>query len=191
MRREVASRGFFARDAAEVAPDLLGCTVHGDGVTVRITEVEAYRWDDEASHAFRGPTPANGTMFGPPGHLYVYFTYGMHYCANLVCDREGRGAGVLLRAAEVTGGVERARERRGERVPFRDLARGPARLAQAMGWSRADDGTDMDGRILSPVEPVAVEAGLRVGVRKAADTPWRFWIPGDRYVSDYKRHPKA
>ena len=185
-----ADRPFFARDSVQVAPDLLGCMVTANGVTVRLTEVEAYREDDPASHSFRGPTNRTAVMFGPAGFLYVYFTYGMHYCANLVCGPDGSGAAVLMRAGEVVDGLDAARERRGGRVPDRDLARGPARLAQAMGWNRTDDGRDMIGAVRRG-ESGAVLAGPRTGITKAADTAWRFWIPGDRFVSPYKRHPKA
>lgn len=184
-------RAFFARDSVLVAPELLDCTVTANGVTVRVTEVEAYREDDPASHSFRGPTPRTAVMFGPAGFLYVYFTYGMHYCANLVCGPPGAGAAVLLRAGEVVDGVEAARRRRGERVTDRDLARGPARLAQAMGWDRSDDGADMVGAVRAGAEAPVALAGPRTGITKAADTAWRFWIANDRFVSPYKRHPKA
>jgi DNA-3-methyladenine glycosylase len=184
-------RAFFERDSVQVAPELLGCTVTANGVTVRITEVEAYREDDPASHSFRGRTPRTAVMFGPAGFLYVYFTYGMHFCANLVCGPDGSGAAVLLRSGEVVDGLEAARERRGARVPDRDLARGPARLAQAMGWGREDDGRDMVGAVMAGGGAASVLAGPRTGITKAADLAWRFWIPGDRYVSPYKRHPKA
>ena len=184
-------RSFFARDPVKVAPELLGCTVTANGVTVRLTEVEAYREDDPASHSFRGRTARTAVMFGPAGHLYVYFTYGMHYCANLVCGADGAGAGVLLRAGEIVDGLDAARERRGPRVPDRDLARGPARLAQAMGWNRSDDGADMIGAVRAGGGAPAVLAGPRTGITKAADTAWRFWIADDRFVSPYKRHPKA
>ncbi|MEU6859075.1 DNA-3-methyladenine glycosylase [Glycomyces sp. NPDC046736] len=184
-------RAFFARDSVEVAPDLLGCKVTANGVTVRVTEVEAYREDDPASHSFRGPTKRTAVMFGPAGFLYVYFTYGMHFCANLVCGENGAGAAVLLRAGEVVSGVETARKRRGPKIAERDLARGPARLAQAMGWDRDDDGRDMIGAVEASGTPVAALAGPRTGISKAADVAWRFWIAGDRFVSPYKRHPKA
>jgi DNA-3-methyladenine glycosylase len=187
---EVLDRSFFERDALTVAPELLGCTVTANGVTVRLTEVEAYRQDDPASHSFRGPTKRTAVMFGPAGHLYVYFTYGMHYCGNLVCGPEGFGSGVLLRAGEVVDGLDAARERRGERISDRDLARGPARLAQAMGWDKEDNGRDMIGAVEQGVT-AAVLAGPRTGITKAVDEAWRFWIPGDRFVSPYKRHPKA
>jgi len=183
-------RDFFARDSVVVAPELLGCIVTANGVSVRLTEVEAYREDDPASHSFRGPTARTKVMFGPAGFLYVYFTYGMHFCANLVCGADGAGAAVLLRAGEVVEGAPLAQGRRGENVAERDLARGPARLAQAMGWDRGDDGRDMVGAV-SPGAAAAVLAGPRTGITNAADVPWRFWIAGDRYVSPYKRHPKA
>lgn len=185
------SRSFFERDAVTVAPELLGCLVTANGVTVRLTEVEAYRQDDPASHSFRGRTARTAVMFGPAGHLYVYFTYGMHYCANISCGPEGFGAAVLLRAGEVVAGVEAAQARRGERIAFRDLARGPARLAQAMGWDRGDDGTDMIGALRAGESPAVVRTGPRTGIAKAAAVPWRFWIDGDAFVSPYKRHPKA
>ncbi|WP_051325469.1 DNA-3-methyladenine glycosylase [Glycomyces tenuis] len=184
-------RSFFERDAVAVAPELLGCLVTANGVTVRLTEVEAYRQDDPASHSFRGRTARTAVMFGPAGHLYVYFTYGMHYCANLTCGPEGFGAAVLLRAGEVVDGAETARGRRGERVAFRDLARGPARLTQALGWDRGDDGADMVGAVRADGAAPAVRTGPRTGITKAAEVPWRFWIDGDAFVSPYKRHPKA
>lgn len=184
-------RDFFARAAPKVAVDLLGCVVWQGEVAVRICEVEAYSQEDPASHSFNGPTPARRTMFGPPGHLYVYFTYGMHHCGNLTCDAEGTGAGVLLRAGEVISGEEVARQRRGSAVADRDLARGPARLAQAMGWDRSCDGRDMASAVFPRPGSVTFERGPRVGVSKAADTPWRFSIVGDRFVSPYRRHPRA
>ncbi|THV42913.1 DNA-3-methyladenine glycosylase [Glycomyces buryatensis] len=184
-------RSFFARDSLAVAPELLGCTVSANGVTIRVTEVEAYRQDDPASHSFRGPTARTAVMFGPPGFLYIYFTYGMHFCANVSCGPDGAGAAVLLRAGEVVAGTEAARERRGERVSFRDLARGPARLAQALGWDRSDDGADLVGSVVAGSPALPVLAGPRTGISKAADLTWRFWIADDRYVSPYKRHPKA
>jgi DNA-3-methyladenine glycosylase len=164
---------------------------------VRITEVEAYAGErDPASHAYRGRTPRNAVMFGPPGHLYVYFTYGMHHAANIVCGPDGTASGSLVRSGEVVGGLGPARARRGERVPDRDLARGPGRLAQALGLTLADGGADLFGDgpvrlVLDAFQVVAVEAGPRVGVSVEADRPWRFWVVGDAYVSDYKRSPRA
>ncbi|GAA3700160.1 DNA-3-methyladenine glycosylase [Microlunatus aurantiacus] len=164
---------------------------------MRVTEVEAYAGErDPASHAFRGRTPRNAVMFGPPGHLYVYFTYGMHHCGNVVCGPEGMASGALLRSGEVVDGLEVARRRRGERVRDRDLARGPGRLGQALGLTLADSGADLLGagpaRLVLGAYPVgAVATGPRVGVSRAADVPWRFWIRDDQYVSSYQRSPRA
>ncbi|WP_025273883.1 DNA-3-methyladenine glycosylase [Haloglycomyces albus] len=192
MHRVEVRRDFFARDAVEVAPELLGCVVVANDVTLRIVEVEAYRWNDPASHAHRGPTRANSTMFGPPGHLYVYFTYGMHHCGNLVTNDVNEGAGVLLRAAEVLHGSSHAHTRRGKSTE-RDLARGPARLAKTMGWTKRDDGTDMIGRVFHDLDATRpdISSGPRVGVRHAADVPRRFWITGSSFVSSYRRNPRA
>jgi len=135
-------RAFFARPVLEVAPELLGCTVSHAGVTVRLTEVEAYDGaNDPGSHAFRGQTPRTRVMFGEPGGLYVYFTYGMHWCANLVCGPAGAASAVLLRAGKVVGGLEMARARR-VGVTDRDLARGPARLAMTLALTRDQNGLD-------------------------------------------------
>ena len=175
----------LARPVLEVAPLLLGATFTHGGVTVRLTEVEAYDGpDDPGSHAFNGPTERNSVMFGPPGHLYVYFTYGMHHCCNVSCGPEGRPSAILLRAGEVVDGIELARERR-HRSTDRDLARGPGRLCQAMGIDRDDNGLDLSD-VLRPGTPVnEVSTGPRVGLRKAADRPWRFWVTGDPTVSRY------
>jgi DNA-3-methyladenine glycosylase len=189
-------REFFARPSLEVAPKLLGCVVANGAVAVRLSEVEAYDGaDDPGSHAFSGLTPRNEVMFGPPGHLYVYFTYGMHWCANLVCGPPGRAGAVLLRAGEVVAGAEVARQRRPAARTDRDLARGPARLASALGLSRADNGADVctSGSVLRVLSGFGVEAkrirsGPRVGLARAADRPWRFWIDGDPTVSVYRPH---
>ena len=176
------------------APQLLGCRI-GHGTTViRITEVEAYSGDgsDPASHAHRGPTRRNASQFGPPGHAYVYFTYGMHFCLNVVCEPVGTGAGVLLRAGEVVDGIEAARRRRpGARD--RDLARGPARLTRALDVDRRFDGSPLltGGPLrLSPPDRAVgqIRNGPRTGVSSAADLPWRFWIADDPTVSPYRRH---
>ncbi|GAA5060522.1 DNA-3-methyladenine glycosylase [Thermocatellispora tengchongensis] len=199
---EVLDRSFFDRPAHEVAPALLGkVLVHGP-VAVRLTEVEAYGLpgEDPASHTYRGRTARNAVMFGPPGHLYVYFTYGMHFCANLVCLPEDQGSAVLLRAGEVIAGLDEARARRGAGVADRDLARGPARLAVALGLTREHNGLDAcapDGELRvtadGPVGAVASEStailsGPRTGISAATDTPWRFWIDGHPTVSPYRRH---
>jgi DNA-3-methyladenine glycosylase len=194
----VAARAFFNRPAVAVAPDLLGCVVEhetADGlVGVRLTEVEAYSGDvDPASHAYRGQTPRNAVMFGEPGHLYVYFTYGMHFCANVVCEGVGMASAVLLRAGEVVEGAELATYRRGGTVS-RDLARGPARLTIALGIGRDDNGLDVCNpgsgvrlrRVRATARPLL--AGPRVGVSAGAQTPWRFWLDGEPTVSPYRAH---
>lgn len=179
----------------QVAPRLLGALFWHGGVAVRLTEVEAYGGaGDPASHAFRGPTPRNGVMFGPAGHLYVYFSYGMHWAANVVCGPEGTASGTLLRAGEVVAGLELARSRRG-RSSDRDLARGPGRLAQALGLGADQRGVDLRAggpvRLEPGMPPDDVSAGPRVGVSTEADRPWRFWETGSPYVSTYKRSPRA
>ncbi|MGC4773575.1 DNA-3-methyladenine glycosylase [Micromonospora sp. DT44] len=179
------------------ARGLLGCRLTAGGVTVRITEVEAYAGTagDPASHAHRGRTPRNAVMFGPAGHTYVYFTYGMHWCVNVVTGDEGEAAAVLLRAGAVIDGVTTARERRPAVRRDVDLARGPARLCATLGIDRAAYGAYLLGdgavRLRPPIEPVpqaAVVAGPRVGVTGAHDLPWRFWLDGDPSVSAYRRH---
>lgn len=193
-----------------MAPGLLGAVLAHDSadgrVAVRLTEVEAYEGQsDPGSHAYRGRTPRTEVMFGPAGHLYVYFTYGMHWCANVVCGPEGVASAVLLRAGEVVDGVGLARERRPAARTDRDLARGPARLAQALGLDGAFNGADVcdSGPLkLLPGAPVAanrVRTGPRVGVAGPggdADVhPWRFWLDGEASVSVYRpgvrRHRRA
>ncbi|WP_051217848.1 DNA-3-methyladenine glycosylase [Nocardioides insulae] len=173
----------------EVAPRLLGALVsHGD-VAVRITEVEAYDGaGDPGSHAYRGRTVRNATMFGPAGHLYVYLSYGMHLCGNVVCGEEGIAAGCLLRAGEVVRGIDRlSAERPG--TPLRQLATGPGRLGRTLGLRREHDGVDLaEGPIrleLGPEVP-QVSSGPRVGLRGAPERPWRFWVSGDPTVSTYR-----
>jgi DNA-3-methyladenine glycosylase len=196
---EPLPRAFFDRPVLEVAPDLLGAVIEHrttDGtVGVRLTEVEAYDGErDPGSHAFRGRTARNAVMFGPPGHAYVYFTYGMHFCMNLVCGEAGRASAVLLRAGEVVTGVDLARSRRTTTRTDRDLARGPARLTVALGVDRGLDGADaVDAasplRILAGAGEVACrsESGPRVGVAgDGAVHPWRFWCSGDPTVSTYR-----
>ncbi|HEY3683193.1 MAG TPA: DNA-3-methyladenine glycosylase [Streptosporangiaceae bacterium] len=193
-------RAFFDRHAEEVAPDLLGRTLihdtpHGT-VALRLTEVEAYEGEsDPASHAYRGQTPRNTVMYGPPGHAYVYFTYGMHYCVNLVCLGEGTASAVLLRAGEVVEGTDLARVRARPGAPVRDLARGPARLTRALGLTRDDDGTDVCSpsgplRILvgEPADASRIRTGPRTGVSTATDIPWRFYLDAEPTVSPYRAH---
>jgi len=199
-------RDFFARLSVPVAPDLLGCVLEHETeaglVAVELTEVEAYAGaSDPASHAYRGKTARNAVMFGPPGHAYVYFTYGMHFCVNLVCAGNGSASAVLLRAGRVIAGEElaRARRNRGTTVmPFRDLARGPARLCQALDIDRSLDGADVcvadsplrmrwpDARTTARSAEIKVLSGPRVGVSSAAEIPWRFWIEGEPTVSAYR-----
>jgi DNA-3-methyladenine glycosylase len=201
-----ALRDVIGRRAPEAAPDLLGWrlthrTTEGV-VTVELTEVEAYAGEqDPASHAGRGRTPRNAVMYGPAGALYVYFSYGMHWCANVVCGPDGHASAVLLRAGRVVEGVDLARVRRGPRVVDRGLARGPACLTQALGIGREQNGADLvhsPDFTLDPPDPAVpavsrppVSSGPRVGVSLAADVPWRFWLTGDPTVSPYKRSPRA
>ena len=186
----------LAGPVLEVAPRLLGAvlrhTTDEGAVAVRLTEVEAYAGDqDPGSHAYKGPTPRNEVMFGPPGHLYVYFTYGMHHCCNVVVGNEGHASAVLLRAGEVVEGVDLARARR-KVGPDRDLARGPARLCQALGIDLADNGADLGAGPLTLTLPdrafdaSLVRTGPRVGLRHAAEHPWRFWLADEPTVSVYR-----
>ncbi|MGW0523668.1 DNA-3-methyladenine glycosylase [Crossiella sp. NPDC003009] len=188
----------LSADPILTARRLLGCHLTANGITARITEVEAY-WGakDPASHSYRGKTPRNEVMFGPPGHLYVYFVYGLHFCANVVCLTDGDPGAVLLRAAEITDGLDLARAYRPAAKTEADLARGPANLCTALGITREHNGADL----LSTTSPVRltpatevpesqVEAGPRVGIAVAMDLPWRFWLAGNRTVSAYRRGGK-
>jgi DNA-3-methyladenine glycosylase len=212
-------REFFARLSVPVAPDLLGCVLEHQTeaglVAVELTEVEAYAGaSDPASHAYHGKTARNAVMFGPPGHAYVYFTYGMHFCVNVVCLGNGSASAVLLRAGRIIEGEELARARRTRgttKIPFRDLARGPARLCQALDIDRSLDGADVcvpdsplrmrwpeagttarSAAVLArgddPPKPSRekVVSGPRVGISAAAEVPWRFWVEGDPTVSAYR-----
>ena len=190
--------GILARPAVEVAPLLLGAVLGHAGVLLRITEVEAYLGVgvDPGSHAFRGQTRRNATMFGPSGHLYAYFSYGMHVCANIVCSPDGEASAVLLRGGEIIAGEASARMRRPTARTDRDLARGPARLTRALGIGLDDDGADLGlapFELTLPEHPAPFLSGPRTGVGGdggGAEYPWRFWIPGDGTVSPYRRHPK-
>lgn len=189
----------LSRHAKDVAPRLLGSIISSDidgsRVRLRVTEVEAYGGvgEDPGSHAFRRQSPRNASMFGPPGHAYVYFTYGMHWCLNVVVGEEGAAGAVLIRAGEVTVGVDAARTRRGQRVRERDLARGPARLTVALGVSGDQDGVDL----LAPSSVLRLDGvaetvpdhlvGPRTGVSgEGAATPWRFHLSDEPTVSPYR-----
>ncbi|MFJ8930660.1 MULTISPECIES: DNA-3-methyladenine glycosylase [unclassified Streptomyces] len=195
-------REFFDRPVLDVAPDLLGRTLvrsTPDGpIELRLTEVEAYDGaNDPGSHAYRGRTARNSVMFGRPGHVYVYFTYGMWHCMNLVCGEEGRASAVLLRAGEIVEGAELARKRRLSARNDKELAKGPARMATALGVDRSLDGTDACARTDSPLSvlhgtPVPadqVRNGPRTGVSGEGGVhPWRFWVANDPTVSPYRAH---
>ena len=226
----VLAREFFARPATVVAPELLGCVLVHDSpdglVAAVIVETESYQGlADPASHAFRGETARNAVMFGPPGHAYVYFTYGMHFCVNLVCLPAGEASAVLLRAGRVIQGVPLAAARRAVRrppdaaapggaaadgagpgadgrrspsrvLPERELARGPGRLCQALGITRSSNGADVcsaasplrvtAGAAPWPAPAATISTGPRVGISRAAEWPWRFWITGEPSVSAYR-----
>jgi len=224
----ILDRGFFDRPGVQVAPELLGLVLWHDSpaglVAGVLTEVEAYAGQaDPASHAYRGRSNRNAVMFGPPGHAYVYFTYGMHFCVNLVCEQAGQASAVLLRAARIVQGAELAAIRRrprartaaaeqpgqaeqreqpgqprlpGRVLAERDLARGPARLCQALGIDRSLDGADVCGTGTpmgigappgwAPAPASAISTGPRVGVSQAAEVPWRFWLTSESSVSIYR-----
>ena len=178
-------REFFARSVHDVAPELIGCTLLVDGVGGPIVEVEAYDQEDPASHGFRGETARNRSMFGPPGHAYVYRSYGIHWCLNLVCEERGVASAVLLRALEPAHGVEEMRDRRGLDEP-RLLAAGPGRLCQALGVTREHDGLPVDRppfEIRAREGAPEIVSGPRVGISRATDLPWRFGLAGSRYLS--------
>ena len=185
MTGERLTREFFARSVHEVAPELIGTTLLVDGVGGTIVEVEAYDQDDPASHGFRGPTARTTSMFGPPGHAYVYRSYGIHWCLNLVCAPEGRAEAALVRALEPTHGLEAMRERRGLDAA-RALCSGPGKLCQALGITRALDGLALDE---PPFELVARESvpklvvGPRIGITRAVELPWRYGLAGSPFLS--------
>ncbi|WP_067973736.1 DNA-3-methyladenine glycosylase [Mycolicibacter icosiumassiliensis] len=191
----------LAVDPLAAAQRLLGATLTCRGVDATIVEVEAYGgvpngpWPDPAAHSYRGPTARNCVMFGPPGRLYTYRSYGMHICANVVCGPDGTAAAVLLRAAVIDEGESLVRARRGDAVPEVALARGPGNLCSALGITMQDNGIDLFDAA-SPVRlrlggPLPAQAGPRVGVSLAADRPWRLWAPGKPEVSAYRRSPRA
>ena len=178
-------RDFFARSVHEVAPDLIGVTLLVDGVGGRIVEVEAYDQEDPASHGFRGPTPRNTAMFGPPGRAYVYRSYGIHWCLNLVCDRPGRAEAVLVRALEPTHRLDLMRARRSVQAE-RALCSGPGKLCQALGVTIAHNRLPLDEppfELLAREGTPPIATGPRIGITRAAELSWRYGLGGSPYLS--------
>jgi DNA-3-methyladenine glycosylase len=178
-------RDFYAGSVHDVAPRLVGALLLVDGVGGTIVEVEAYHPEDPASHAFRGRTARNASMFGPPGHAYVYRSYGIHWCLNLVCEEEGTAAAVLIRALEPTHGLERMRERR-RTDNQRLFCAGPGRLCEALAVTGAHDGAALDEppfELRARSQQLEVVATPRIGITRAADLPWRYVLAGSRFVS--------
>jgi DNA-3-methyladenine glycosylase len=184
-RPERLGRAFFARSVHDVAPDLIGCTLLVAGIGGPIVEVEAYDHEDPASHGFRGPTARTRSMFGRPGQAYVYRSYGIHWCLNLVCEEEGVAAAVLVRALEPAQGLEEMRGRRGlDRL--RLLCSGPGRLCQALEVTGDHDGLALDRppfELLARVDEPEIVSGPRIGITRAAELPWRYGLAGSPYLS--------
>jgi DNA-3-methyladenine glycosylase len=182
-------RSFFARSVHEVAPDLIGTTLLVDGVGGRIVEVEAYDQEDPASHGYRGRTPRTASMFGPPGHAYVYRSYGIHWCLNLVCGAEGVPEAALVRALEPTAGIDEQRRRRGL-DDLRALCSGPGKLCQALAVTRDHDGLPLDRapfRLTEREEIPEIVTGPRIGLTRATELSWRYLEAGSPYVSRGRR----
>jgi DNA-3-methyladenine glycosylase len=176
---------FFNRSVHKVAPDLIGATLLFDGVGGRIVEVEAYHHTDPAAHSFNGQTPRNAVMFGPPGFAYVYRSYGIHWCLNFVCERAGSASAVLIRALEPLEGIGKMRRRRGLRDE-RLLCAGPGRVCEALGVTIAHNGLRLDRppfRLIPRQEKPEIAAGVRIGITKATELPWRYGLAGSRYLS--------
>lgn len=184
-------RDFFARSVHEVAPELIGATLLFKRAGGIIVEVEAYHHTEPAAHSFRGRTDRNAVMFGPPGHAYVYRSYGMHWCLNFVCEPEGSASAVLIRAIEPTAGIAAMRRRRGL-DDVRLLCSGPGRLCEALGITHAQNGARLDRppfSLSARPEAVAIAIGPRIGITKAADLPWRYGLKGSHFVSKRFREP--
>ncbi len=185
MAGERLTREFFARTVHEVAPELIGTTLLVDGVGGTIVEVEAYDQDDPASHGFRGMTARTASMFGPAGHAYVYRSYGVHWCLNLVCAEEGRAEAALVRALEPTHGLEAMHERRGLEAA-RALCSGPGKLCQALGITRVLDGLPLDElpfELLARESEPPLAVGPRIGITRAVEQPWRYGLAGSPFLS--------
>jgi DNA-3-methyladenine glycosylase len=185
VAEERLTREFFARSVHDVAPELIGATLLVDGVGGRIVEVEAYDQDDPASHSFRGRTTRTESMFGPPGHTYVYRSYGVHWCLNLVCALDGRAEAALVRALEPTCGLEAMHERRGMESA-RALCSGPGKLCQALALTRLQDGLPLDEppfELLARESEPPLAVGTRIGITRAVDQPWRYGLAGSRFLS--------
>ncbi|SDJ18253.1 DNA-3-methyladenine glycosylase [Bradyrhizobium sp. Rc2d] len=183
-------RTFFGRSVHEVAPDLIGATMLVDGVGGIIVEVEAYHHTDPAAHSYRGPTQRNQVMFGPPGYAYVYRSYGIHWCVNFVCEEEGSASAVLIRALEPTHGLPAMRRRR-HLQDMHALCSGPGKLTEALGITIAHNAVPLDRppiALHARTEGVEVAAGIRIGITKAVELPWRYGIKGSKFLS--KPFPK-
>ena len=178
-------KAFFNRSVHEVAPDLIGTTLLVDGVGGIIVEVEAYHHTEPAAHSYRGPTPRNLVMFGPPGYIYVYRSYGIHWCVNFVCEKAGSASAVLIRALEPTHGIPTMRRRRG--VPDeRSLCSGPGKLTEALGITHAHNGLPLDAPPIALYARTAkpdIVTGIRIGLTKAVDLPWRYGLKGSKFLS--------
>ena len=182
---KLLTRGFFDRSVHEVAPDLIGATMLFDGAGGTIVEVEAYHHTDPASHSYVRRTPRNGVMFGPPGHAYVYRSYGIHWCVNFVCEAEGSASAVLVRAIEPTAGVPAMQLRRGM-LDLRMLCSGPGKLCEALGITGAHDGAALDRKpfaLHARLSEREMVVGVRIGITKGVELPWRFGLKGSRYFS--------
>lgn len=176
---------FFARSVHEVAPDLIGATLMVDGAGGVIVEVEAYHHTDPAAHSYRGQTERNAVMFGPPGRVYVYRSYGIHWCMNFVCEPTGIASAVLVRAIEPTAGLDAMARRRGVDDP-RLFCSGPGKLCEALAVTHAHNGLRLDRppfELRARSGPVDVAVGVRIGITKAAEKPWRYGLKGSRFLS--------